>query len=57
MVLNFLEEGAAINVLARLHHATLQVVDVGVDADLAVFLALSIAKLLVALQTWLAKRP
>jgi nicotinate-nucleotide--dimethylbenzimidazole phosphoribosyltransferase len=33
MVLNFLEEGAAINVLARLHHADLTVVDVGVDAD------------------------
>jgi nicotinate-nucleotide--dimethylbenzimidazole phosphoribosyltransferase len=34
MVLNFLAEGAAINVLARLHHATLHVIDVGVDADL-----------------------
>jgi nicotinate-nucleotide--dimethylbenzimidazole phosphoribosyltransferase len=33
MVLNFLEEGAAINVLARLHHADLTIVDVGVDAD------------------------
>ena len=33
MVLNFLEEGAAINVLARLHHAELTIVDVGVDAD------------------------
>ncbi len=33
MVLNFLEDGAAINVLARLHHAELTVVDVGVDAD------------------------
>jgi nicotinate-nucleotide--dimethylbenzimidazole phosphoribosyltransferase len=33
MVLNFLQEGAAINVLARLHHAELTVVDVGVDAD------------------------
>lgn len=33
MVLNFLAEGAAINVLARLHHAALQVVDVGVDTD------------------------
>ena len=33
MVLNFLAEGAAINVLARLHHAALHVVDVGVDAD------------------------
>jgi nicotinate-nucleotide--dimethylbenzimidazole phosphoribosyltransferase len=32
MVLNFLQEGAAINVLARLHHAELTVVDVGVDA-------------------------
>jgi nicotinate-nucleotide--dimethylbenzimidazole phosphoribosyltransferase len=35
MVLNFLAEGAAINVLARLHHAALHVVDVGVDADLS----------------------
>jgi nicotinate-nucleotide--dimethylbenzimidazole phosphoribosyltransferase len=34
MVLNFLGEGAAINVLARLHNAALHVVDVGVDADL-----------------------
>ena len=33
MVLNFLAEGAAINVLARLHGAALRVVDVGVDAD------------------------
>jgi nicotinate-nucleotide--dimethylbenzimidazole phosphoribosyltransferase len=33
MVLNFLAEGAAINVLARLHKAELHVVDVGVDAD------------------------
>lgn len=33
MVLNFLEEGAAINVLARLHHAELTIIDVGVDAD------------------------
>jgi nicotinate-nucleotide--dimethylbenzimidazole phosphoribosyltransferase len=33
MVLNFLQEGAAINVLARLHHAELTIVDVGVDAD------------------------
>jgi nicotinate-nucleotide--dimethylbenzimidazole phosphoribosyltransferase len=33
MVLNFLAEGAAVNVLARLHRATLRVVDVGVDAD------------------------
>jgi nicotinate-nucleotide--dimethylbenzimidazole phosphoribosyltransferase len=35
MVLNFLSEGAAINVLARLHGAALHVVDVGVDADFA----------------------
>jgi nicotinate-nucleotide--dimethylbenzimidazole phosphoribosyltransferase len=35
MVLNFLAEGAAINVLARLNHATLHVVDVGVDADMS----------------------
>ncbi len=34
MVLNFLAEGAAINVLARLHGVRLHVVDVGVDADL-----------------------
>ncbi|WP_263382085.1 nicotinate-nucleotide--dimethylbenzimidazole phosphoribosyltransferase [Granulicella arctica] len=33
MVLNFVSGGAAINVLARLHNATLTVVDVGVDAD------------------------
>jgi len=33
MVLNFLSEGAAINVLARKHHAALHVVDVGVDAS------------------------
>lgn len=33
MVLNFLSEGAAINVLARLHRAALHVVDVGVDTD------------------------
>jgi nicotinate-nucleotide--dimethylbenzimidazole phosphoribosyltransferase len=32
MVLNFLREGAAVNVLARLHGAALHVVDVGVDA-------------------------
>jgi nicotinate-nucleotide--dimethylbenzimidazole phosphoribosyltransferase len=34
MVLNFFAEGAAINVLAKLHHAQLHVVDAGVDADL-----------------------
>ena len=33
MVLNFLAEGAAINVLARKHGAALHVVDVGVDAN------------------------
>ena len=33
MVLNFLAGGAAVNVLAQLHHADLHVVDVGVDAD------------------------
>jgi nicotinate-nucleotide--dimethylbenzimidazole phosphoribosyltransferase len=33
MVLNFLAKGAAINVLARKHGATLHVVDVGVDAN------------------------
>ena len=35
MVLNFLSEGAAINVLAGLHGAALNVVDVGVAADFA----------------------
>jgi nicotinate-nucleotide--dimethylbenzimidazole phosphoribosyltransferase len=34
MVLNFLGQGAAINVLTGLHGAALHVVDVGVDADL-----------------------
>ncbi len=33
MVLNFLAEGAAINVLAKLHHVQMDVVDVGVNAD------------------------
>jgi len=33
MVLNFLAQGAAVNVLARLHGVQLHVVDVGVDAD------------------------
>jgi nicotinate-nucleotide--dimethylbenzimidazole phosphoribosyltransferase len=33
MVLNFLQQGAGINVLARLHDAELTIVDVGVDAD------------------------
>jgi nicotinate-nucleotide--dimethylbenzimidazole phosphoribosyltransferase len=33
MVLNFLAQGAAINVLAHLHGVDLQVVDVGVDTD------------------------
>ena len=33
MVLNFLAQGAAINVLARFHHVEMNVVDVGVDAD------------------------
>jgi len=33
MVLNFLGQGAAINVLAKLHHVEMNVVDVGVDAD------------------------
>jgi nicotinate-nucleotide--dimethylbenzimidazole phosphoribosyltransferase len=35
MVLNFLAQGAAINVLARLHHVEMNVVDVGVNADFA----------------------
>ena len=34
MVLNFLSVGAAINVLARLNQVEMNVVDVGVDADL-----------------------
>jgi nicotinate-nucleotide--dimethylbenzimidazole phosphoribosyltransferase len=33
MVLNFLAEGAAINVLAKIHHVELRVIDVGVDAN------------------------
>ena len=33
MVLNFLAQGAAVNVLARVHHVDLRVIDVGVDAD------------------------
>jgi nicotinate-nucleotide--dimethylbenzimidazole phosphoribosyltransferase len=33
MVLNFLTQGAAVNVLAKLHHVEMCVVDVGVDAD------------------------
>jgi nicotinate-nucleotide--dimethylbenzimidazole phosphoribosyltransferase len=33
MVLNFLADGAAINVLARQHRAALHVMDIGVDAD------------------------
>jgi nicotinate-nucleotide--dimethylbenzimidazole phosphoribosyltransferase len=35
MILNFLSGGAAINVLARLNHVEVNVVDVGVDADLS----------------------
>ena len=35
MVLNFLAGGAAINVLARLNQVEVNVVDVGVDADLS----------------------
>lgn len=35
MVLNFLAGGAAVNVLARLHHAAVHVVDVGVAADMS----------------------
>jgi nicotinate-nucleotide--dimethylbenzimidazole phosphoribosyltransferase len=33
MVLNFVAQGAAINVLARLHKVEIRVIDVGVDAD------------------------
>ena len=36
MVLNFIAEGAAINVLARLHKVEMSVVDVGVDVDFGV---------------------
>jgi nicotinate-nucleotide--dimethylbenzimidazole phosphoribosyltransferase len=35
MVLNFLAQGAAVNVLAKLHRVEMNVVDVGVDADFA----------------------
>jgi nicotinate-nucleotide--dimethylbenzimidazole phosphoribosyltransferase len=35
MVLNFLAQGAAINVLARLHGTEINIIDVGVDADFA----------------------
>lgn len=35
MVVNFLQGGAAINVLARQHHMELKVVDAGVNADFA----------------------
>ncbi|HEX3968298.1 MAG TPA: nicotinate-nucleotide--dimethylbenzimidazole phosphoribosyltransferase [Edaphobacter sp.] len=33
MVLNFLAHGAAINVLAKMHHVDMSVIDIGVDAD------------------------
>jgi nicotinate-nucleotide--dimethylbenzimidazole phosphoribosyltransferase len=33
MVLNFIARGAAISVLAKLHHVEMNVIDVGVDAD------------------------
>jgi nicotinate-nucleotide--dimethylbenzimidazole phosphoribosyltransferase len=33
MVLNFIAQGAAINVLAKLHRVEMHVVDIGVDAD------------------------
>jgi nicotinate-nucleotide--dimethylbenzimidazole phosphoribosyltransferase len=33
MVLNFIARGAAINVLAKLHHVEMNIVDVGVNAD------------------------
>ncbi len=35
MVMNFLAGGAAINVLARLHHVEMNIVDAGVNADFA----------------------
>ena len=44
MVQNFLNGGAAINVLARLHQADLTVVDVGVDAEFSAVAALHSAK-------------
>ena len=44
MVQNFLNGGAAINVLARLHEADLTVVDVGVDAEFSAVSALYRAK-------------
>jgi nicotinate-nucleotide--dimethylbenzimidazole phosphoribosyltransferase len=40
MVLNFLAQGAAINVLAKLHHVEMNVVDVGVDAHFDCFAGL-----------------
>src|SRR6202453_2065224 len=33
MVLNFLTQGAAVNVLAKLHGVEMNIIDVGVDAD------------------------
>lgn len=44
MVLNFLHGGAAINVLARLFGATVQVLDVGVQSDLPAHPLLTTAK-------------
>lgn len=44
MVQNFLNGGAAINVLARLHQADLTIVDVGVDAEFGAAPALYSAK-------------
>ncbi len=44
MVQNFINGGAAINVLARLHQADLTVVDVGVDAEFSAAAALHSAK-------------
>jgi nicotinate-nucleotide--dimethylbenzimidazole phosphoribosyltransferase len=35
MVMNFLAGGAAINALARLHRAEMNIIDVGVDADIS----------------------
>ena len=45
MVLNFLNEGAAINVFCRQNHLALTVVDAGVNADLPVHPALIHAKI------------